>query len=340
MGSSLLEEKKLIDTKEISVVVQGPIDSEITPQCLNSIRKYLPNAEIILSTWEGSDIEGLDYDVLVLNKDPGAKLVTWPHVITNNTNRQLVSIQGGLKKVERKYSFKLRSDLVLLNDNILKFWDRFPVMDSEYKLFDHRMLVCSVFSMTTAGPRKFPMPFHPADFYFFGLTKDLKAYFLNVPLMTDDELCNYKTKFLYPDRIPFVGRGSRYSPEQHFCLTCVKQKFQNVKYEDVTDWNEENFELSNNILYSNFIFLGPKQSGIFSKKYNTEMKLEDRLDEGVISYMKFQEYYKLNFDKNYEIEDYSSQEDRIKEQIKNIEQLAMDIARKTGNSDLLSFISN
>ena len=41
-----------IDTNDISVVVQGAIDQINTPKCLRSIRKRLPGAEIILSTWE------------------------------------------------------------------------------------------------------------------------------------------------------------------------------------------------------------------------------------------------------------------------------------------------
>ena len=62
---------KMIETKDIAVVVQGAIDKENTPKCLMSIRKFLPDAEIILSTWEDSDVAGLDYDNLLLNKDPG-----------------------------------------------------------------------------------------------------------------------------------------------------------------------------------------------------------------------------------------------------------------------------
>ena len=38
--------------KNISVVVQGPILPFQTAICLKSIRKFLPKAEIILSTWE------------------------------------------------------------------------------------------------------------------------------------------------------------------------------------------------------------------------------------------------------------------------------------------------
>ena len=41
----------MIKSEDISVVVQGAIVSNLTNNCLKSIRKYLPKAEIILSTW-------------------------------------------------------------------------------------------------------------------------------------------------------------------------------------------------------------------------------------------------------------------------------------------------
>ena len=56
----------MIKSEDISVVVQGAIDKFNTPKCLKSIRKVLPRAEIVLSTWEKSDVNGLDYDILVL----------------------------------------------------------------------------------------------------------------------------------------------------------------------------------------------------------------------------------------------------------------------------------
>ena len=51
-----------IKSEEISVIVQGPIHKKRTKKTLQSIRTNLPNAEIILSTWEGSDVKGLDFD--------------------------------------------------------------------------------------------------------------------------------------------------------------------------------------------------------------------------------------------------------------------------------------
>ncbi len=60
-----------VPLQEISVVVQGPVvgassdpdDRQLTRRCLTSIRALLPNAEIILSTWRGSDVSGLQLDV-------------------------------------------------------------------------------------------------------------------------------------------------------------------------------------------------------------------------------------------------------------------------------------
>ena len=57
--------KNSINPKDVSVVVQGAVDAKHTPRCLASIRKYLPGAYIILSTWEGQKVEGLDCDKVV-----------------------------------------------------------------------------------------------------------------------------------------------------------------------------------------------------------------------------------------------------------------------------------
>ena len=48
-----------IDSKDISIIVQGQLfksEQSSTLDVLLSIRKYYPNAEVILSTWSGSEI--------------------------------------------------------------------------------------------------------------------------------------------------------------------------------------------------------------------------------------------------------------------------------------------
>ena len=134
--------------KDMSVTLQGSVDQTDTPKCINSIRKWLPGAEIILSTWEGSDISGLDYDILVLNKDPGAVLMKehLPKKKYLNVDRQIVSTQNGLKKATRKYALKIRSDLVLTTDNFLKYFDEYQARGENYNLFERKILVPMIFT--------------------------------------------------------------------------------------------------------------------------------------------------------------------------------------------------
>ena len=97
----------MINSNEISVVVQGAIDKENTPKCLKSIRKVFPQAEIILSTWEGANVEGLDYDEVIFNKDPGGVKDPFVPTFTNNLLRQMVSTKSGVKKAGRKQLFPI-----------------------------------------------------------------------------------------------------------------------------------------------------------------------------------------------------------------------------------------
>ena len=107
----------MINSNEISVIVQGAIDKTETPKCLKSIRKYLPDAEIILSTWEGSDLNGLDYDVLVINQLPSAPIIEkYKHKIASyHSAKELKS------RFDSLYKFKI-SNLFLFSktDNILQ----------------------------------------------------------------------------------------------------------------------------------------------------------------------------------------------------------------------------
>ena len=114
----------MIESKDISIVVQGAIDIELTTLCLKSIRKILPNSQIILSTWQGSNINDLDYDVLIENKDPGCTVCSKQNG-KNNINRQIVSTISALKAVKTKYVLKLRSDMILTNLNFIKAFIKF-----------------------------------------------------------------------------------------------------------------------------------------------------------------------------------------------------------------------
>lgn len=297
-----------IESKDISVVVQGAISHTETPKCLNSIRKYLPDAEIILSTWENADVENLDYDILVLNKDPGAVLIknVKNKLYFNNINRQLLSTQEGLKKATRKYILKFRSDLILSNDNFLKFYDKFPIRNDDYKIFTHKILTSCLFSrfkMITKQQINY-IPFHISDWWLFGLKEDINKYFKDTPLVEEPKFTKYfdleenKNK-----KTPYGKERFQFAPEQYFGYSCFSRNFEFIKMQDASDYNDLLMENFRKIYINNFISLEFEQSGIYLKKYSYS-KNEKFFGEqyiGLYNFHRYESEYKKYCDSTYEI---------------------------------------
>lgn len=297
---------KKIESKNISVVIQGPIYRNVTEECIKSIRHWLPDAEIILSTYYASGASDLDCDILVENNDPGAAIADFDINYSNNFNRQLITTQKGIEKSTQKYILKLRTDLVLHNTKFLDYYDKFQARNEKYSIFNCRVLCSAIYSKECWLARNInsthPTPFHPSDFWFFGLAEDIKDYFLNTQPATEQELGNWKYK--YPNRIPYPNAIFRYAPEQSFCYSWAKRKFPDISFEDLSDYHTATIELSNNILYNNFIFLGYYESGIFCKKHEWALRNENKI-KGLITFNLFQKRYKQYCDEDFLIEDCS-----------------------------------
>ncbi len=259
----------MINSKDVSVVVQGAIDKKITLKCLKSVRKYLPDAEIILSTWERSDVTQLDglYDKLILNNDPGAYEYGEPSRL-NNTSRMLYSTQQGLMFCNRKYILKLRSDLILKNSNILNYSDEYKRC-REYKLFTSRIAANNIFTVKYDAHenQKHYRPFHVSDWWFFGLTKDIKLLF-DIPLPKEPEFSEYfKINKMPPDKFHiFPSSALRFTPEQYIQILCVKKHFPDIKIEHTLDYNDQNIRQSEIYIVNNYIIMPPKISGIYPAK--------------------------------------------------------------------------
>ena len=115
-----------LKSNEISFVVQGPIIAKTTQQLLGTIKKYYPNAEVILSTWDSRHLDQLSgYDTLIINNDPGWEYYNVACTKKYNINRMLYSSQKGIEKASRKYVLKCRSDLLLHHADLLKYVDEF-----------------------------------------------------------------------------------------------------------------------------------------------------------------------------------------------------------------------
>lgn len=297
---------KKINLKDISVVVQGSIDKKRTPICLKSIRKHLPNAEIVLSTWKNTDVSKLDYDKLILNDDPGSdgfNAFCLKGGTPCNITRQIISTVNGIKECSGKYILKIRSDFYLTSAKFLEYFDTFN-QRNEYTLFSHRVIVPSVLSRRFSNQTGYPLPFHVSDFFFFGRAEDIKNYFINTPLPDKNDACNYKLK--YPHKLPYKDFTWRYAPEQYFCVNFLKRNDIQTNFSDWTDWSSENLELSDNYLFANFIFLDYNQIGLDSKKHHSNLRLvHSKKYYGLITFSYFLKEYnrrfneKLDFNKLY-----------------------------------------
>lgn len=307
----------MIQSSDISIIVQGAIDIAETPKCLASIRKHLPNAEIILSTWSNEPVEGLDYDVLVLNEPPLAVLLDnySSKKIYNNLNRQLLSTQEGLKKVTRKYTLKLRSDLIIDNTNFLKNYDEYPKRIVEYKLFEHKILVPTLLTryFYNNGKNRCKMPFHISDWWFFGLTTDIKKYFENTPLVEEPDFTNYFKKEENRDKYnPYGKLSHKFAPEQYYALSAFSQGFDDIKMLDASDYSEDLMEKFRKCLLNNFVILDFKQSGIYLNKYSFSKNEKFIGDQYIDLYnpYRFQKDYKEICDNDFVITEKPVLEDK------------------------------
>ena len=294
-----------IHSSDISVVVQGAVNRELTPKCLVSIRKYFPGAEIILSTWEGTDVSGLEYDKLVLNKDPGGADCSVDGKGVNNCNRELVSTLNGLKLANRKYALKTRTDILFKNNNILKKKFLNLKREKEYSYLKDRVLVFSVYSriygIHNKTGQKTPILFHPSDWLYFGLREDIFSLF-NIPLTNEPEFSQWfrnrpQTRNGYQDVHPF--RLWKFSPEAYIWTEYLR-KNHHISIQDKLDITPENIKLSDHSLVNNFYMADQCQLGIKLAKYNIcQPRMERRDREGLYTNIYWQRRYRKFCDKRY-----------------------------------------
>lgn len=301
-----------IDTRDISVVVQGAVDKENTPLCLDSLHRYLPGAEIILSTWEKTKVDGLRCDEVLLNKDPGGFRDKFCRTFTNNTLRQLVSTQEGIKKASRRYILKMRSDLVFKSALFLKFFDDFERRNPAYIMFNHRVIFCSFFSkrFCSAGEENQPLPFHISDWLAFGFSEDVR-YLFDIPFPNEPENTWYLSENKYITRkVDFLHCSHRYSPEQYIFFSASKKCFPEIQFEHYLDYDRYNIEWSEAIIANNCIILDPIQFKFYCAKKSTgtdryklwtkmPVLMPETLTRGLYTYREFQKDYNKYCEESY-----------------------------------------
>lgn len=262
------------------MVIQGPIDwttDEIsyegtTLTLTKSIRALIPCAEIIVSTWENENIQGLKFDRVIFNKKPPTQ-GDWPGFAPSNVNRQIVSTYAGLSASQRKYTLKIRSDMVLEG---LDFINIFEEKSSARNLaslndavFDQPIVANNFSSRNTSAILDrlpdHPLPFHPSDHLQFGLTRDLLRLW-DVPLQTETDAYYFLDRS-HPNRWR-LGELSRLAPEQHIFASCL-QKFRSLDIEHFADDRAETLALSEYYMNTHFVFIPDKIFSVRFAKYHT-----------------------------------------------------------------------
>lgn len=209
----------MIRPTDISIVVQGAVSPD-TIRVVQQLQRNFCGAEIIISTWLGSDLKGIYVEKIVQSDDPGCVVADFVTQTMNNINRQLVSTKAGIAAATRPFILKTRTDIVFHSADFLKYFEKYDAVQSTY--FRNRLLLCNYY---TRNPRVFGTCFHPSDWILFGRAEDIRTYYNGIPLMPEEEggwFLNHSK-----DSTFFTNYICRYTPEQHIFLSFLNKK-QNV----------------------------------------------------------------------------------------------------------------
>lgn len=270
-----------IPSSAISVVIQGPLNRDkVDPDtgldamqaCIKSVATALPQAEIILSTWQGEKVDNFENCKMIVSEMP-------PHILDlnghkNNINRQLCSTIAGIQAASRSYILKMRSDLCLHNDVFCKLSAYEAEENSAHQLFNSPVNVTNIF---TRDPTKTPMLFHLSDMVHFGRAEDISDLWSH-PLFSE----TYMKQANGPVKNPvgnFAGYTSmRLVPEQALTLAWLNKHNINVDIAHICDMDFDRFTLWEQVLFMNFRIFSWQQSGItFPDRFTQSKYTQNRI---------------------------------------------------------------
>lgn len=189
------------------VILQGPVrvQDNFTCETVKFYRNNMPQAEIVVSTWSDTP-----EDQVELIKEAGAKVILSDvpeHNGLGNINYQVVSTRKGLeyaKNIGAKYVLKTRTDQRLALPFLLEYFfsllQTFP-LGKEFDYLDQKERIIA--AQGTTGSTMF-VPYFISDFYFFGRTEDISAYFdyeLQKIQMNAEERIKYLKKIRKDDSV-------------------------------------------------------------------------------------------------------------------------------------------
>ena len=283
-----------IDSGDISVVIQGPVFTQlaqhapqgITKQVLRSLRQQLPDATLILATWKDQNIHGLDADIILQLDDPGTtnfyKQGAKAENLYNNANRLICSTKAGLEQVKTKYTLKIRSDLLMFHPLMTAYFNHFQHNDAPWQVLEKRIIGFPIYSLkhevSQSNNMIQPRPFHVSDWAYFGLSTDVKHLF-DCPLQDEPTTSRWFETRPKPANDIWPDRLWRYSPEQYI-TSSLAQRTLGIQLEHSSQDDLELLQASERFIANNFIILDQQQWGLWSLKLQN---YQDQLPADLLS---------------------------------------------------------
>jgi hypothetical protein len=208
-----------IQARQLSIVVQGELKGA-TRQALWAYRSWVPQAELILSTYEHCAPAAHELratgavDELVLTEDPGALPPTVKSETAgdNNLNRMLATTQAGLAAAGRAFVLKVRSDALVDPRRVMARW----AAEGE----DHRLLFASRYTRHPFGINGYL--FHVSDWMSFGRIQRSRRYW-HAPLMDLGNAMHFEHAPMPNEGTATAQRfRARLSQEQWICTHYAK----------------------------------------------------------------------------------------------------------------------
>ncbi|MFH7766364.1 WavE lipopolysaccharide synthesis family protein [Acinetobacter sp. BSP-28] len=178
--SKLKNGEEIIDSSRISVVIQGLthyVENDkgcMFYQCIESIKKHLPYAEIIVSTWENQDCDESVVDKVLYNNEPKSIISDRDENYQWNFNKMVVSTKNGIIASNREYVLKFRMDLSLVGTRffIVTHKDNIPDSFNKFKIFQNPINISNIFTKTPFSQFYYFL-YHLSDIVQFGKRENL-----------------------------------------------------------------------------------------------------------------------------------------------------------------------
>ncbi|WP_205952053.1 WavE lipopolysaccharide synthesis family protein [Pantoea stewartii] len=264
--------------QKISVVIAGVRYKEFDIKyTVDILREYFNNPEIILSTNDKLFAEHYKknnhFDKVIFCENEGElPSLKFPDkldstVVNNNINKQISCCYLGIKNATYPLVMKLRTDQIILNNDILALWSLIDQIPQSSEARNKRVITSSVFSINPRYSER--MPFHISDMFQFGYKEDLLNYY-SAPAYP------FKYSIWYEKNIHRIGSNryekafrSKYAVEQWLALHYIYKNERDFPIAFHNDHSEKIVDEFESVFPEYFIVAHPDDIGLRVSKFES-----------------------------------------------------------------------